>query len=196
MDPDKQIHNIFSCCSCTFYSVVLKITVGFKFKSIKVGSEIEHLMYRGKNISFPQSHIIIRLGKVWTAIERLSTIWKSDITDKIKLNFFQAVAVLVLMYGWTTWKEVEKKLDRNYTRTIGSVWINDGSSIQQNSNYTGTGLSQNIQVRRTRHDGYSCRREDKQISDVKQIDSYTYRQNRADLPKIIFISSAWTLDAV
>ena len=37
------------------------------------------------------------------AINRLSTIWKSDSSDKIKRVFFQVVAASVLLYSCTTW---------------------------------------------------------------------------------------------
>ena len=30
----------------------------------------------------------MRLAKAWTAIDRLSVIWKSDLTDEIKRSFF------------------------------------------------------------------------------------------------------------
>ena len=53
--------------------------------------------------------------------DRLSVIWKSDLTDKIKRSFFQAVIASILLYGYTTWtlsKRMEKKLDGNYTRML------------------------------------------------------------------------------
>ena len=46
--------------------------------------------------------INMRLIKAWTAINRLSIIWKSDLSDKIKCNFFQSVVVSILPYGCTT----------------------------------------------------------------------------------------------
>ena len=61
----------------------------------------------------------MQLMKAWTAIDRLSIIWKSDLTDKMKRTFFQAAVVSILLYGCTTWmltKRLEKKLDANYTR--------------------------------------------------------------------------------
>ena len=36
-------------------------------------------------------------------INRLSTIWKSDLTDKMKRSFFQAAVTSILLYGCTTW---------------------------------------------------------------------------------------------
>ena len=65
-----------------------------------------------------------RLTKAWTAIDRLSTIWKSDLTDKMKWSFFQAAIVSILLYGCTTWtltKRLEKKLDGKYTRMLRTV---------------------------------------------------------------------------
>ncbi len=35
------------------------------------------------------------LTKAWTAIDRLSIIWKSNLTDKMKRSFFQAAVVLI-----------------------------------------------------------------------------------------------------
>ena len=53
------------------------------------------------------------------AIDRLSIIWISDLSDKIKQDFFQALVELVLLYSCTTWtltKSLKKKLIENYSR--------------------------------------------------------------------------------
>ena len=66
----------------------------------------------------------MRLAKAWTAIDRLSIIWKSDLTDKMKHSFFQAAVVSILLYGCTTWtltKCMEKKLDGNCTRMLQAI---------------------------------------------------------------------------
>ena len=39
---------------------------------------------------------------IWTTIDRLSTIWKSDLTDEIKQEFCEYVAVPVPLYSCTT----------------------------------------------------------------------------------------------
>ena len=41
----------------------------------------------------------LRLKQVWTVIDKLSIIRKSDLTDKIKRSFFQAAVVSTLLYG-------------------------------------------------------------------------------------------------
>ena len=50
-------------------------------------------MYLGSCVSSTERDLDIRLAKVWTAFDRLSIIWKSDLFDKIKREFFQPVAV-------------------------------------------------------------------------------------------------------
>ena len=62
-----------------------------------------------------------RLEKVGIAIDRLSVIKKSDLSDKIKHSFFQAMVVPILLKGCTTWKltkRMERKLDGNCTRML------------------------------------------------------------------------------
>ena len=53
----------------------------------------DHFIYSTSNILFTESNINVCIGKVWTAIIRLPTIWISDITDKIKQEFFQGIAM-------------------------------------------------------------------------------------------------------
>ena len=80
--------------------------------------------YLGSSVSSTEKDIDTRLTKAWTAIDRLSIIWKSDLTDKMKRGFFQAVVVSILLYGCTTWtltKRLEKKLDGNYTRMLRTI---------------------------------------------------------------------------
>ncbi len=48
-----------------------------------------------------EKDIDTRLMKAWTAIDKLSVIWKSDMTDKMKRSFFQAAVVSMLLYGST-----------------------------------------------------------------------------------------------
>ena len=49
--------------------------------------------YLGSSISSMETDIDTRLTKAWIAYNRLSVIWKSDLTDKIKRSFFQAAIV-------------------------------------------------------------------------------------------------------
>ena len=44
----------------------------------------------GSSVSSTEKDIDPRLTKAWTAINKLSIIWKSDLTDKMKRSFFQS----------------------------------------------------------------------------------------------------------
>ena len=85
---------------------------------------VDKFTYIGSGVSSTEKYTDTRLTKAWTAIDRLSIIWKSDLTDKMKRSFFQAAVVSILLYGCTTWtltKRLEKKLDGNYTRMLRAI---------------------------------------------------------------------------
>ena len=85
---------------------------------------VDKFTYRGSSVSLTETDINMQLAKVWTVINSLLVIWKSDMTDKIKRSFFQTAVMLILLYGWTTWiltKRMEEKLDSNYTRMLRAI---------------------------------------------------------------------------
>ena len=73
---------------------------------------VDKFTYLGSSVESTEKDIETRLTKAWTAINRLSTIWKSDLTDKMKGSFFQAAVTSILLYGCTTWT-LTKWLERN-----------------------------------------------------------------------------------
>ena len=82
---------------------------------------VDKFTYLRSNVSSTKKDIDTQLTKAGTAIDRLSIIWKSDLTDKMKRCFFQAAVVSILLYGCTTWtltKRLENKLDGKYTRRL------------------------------------------------------------------------------
>ena len=58
---------------------------------------VDKFTYLGSSVSSTKKDIDTRLTKAWTAIDRLSIIWKSDLTDKMKRSFFQAAVVSILL---------------------------------------------------------------------------------------------------
>ena len=60
---------------------------------------VDKFTYLGSSVSSTEKDIDARLTKAWTAIDRLSIIWKSDLTDKVKRSFFQAAVVSTVLYG-------------------------------------------------------------------------------------------------
>ena len=63
---------------------------------------VDKFTYLGSSVSSTEKDIDTWLTKSWTPIERLSMIWKSKLTDKMKHSFFQAAVVSILLYGCTT----------------------------------------------------------------------------------------------
>ena len=127
--------------------------------------------YLGSSISSTENDIDTRLTKAWTAIDKLSIIRKSDLSDKMKRSFFQAAVVSKLLRGCTTWtltKLLEKKLDGNDTRMLRPIF--NKSRRQHPTRHQLYGhlppITKTIQVRRTRHAGHCWRSKDELISDV------------------------------
>ena len=85
---------------------------------------VDKFTYLGSSVSSTEKDINTWVMKAWTAIDRLSIIWKSDLTDKMKRSFFQSAVISILLYGCTTWtqtKWLEKKIDGNYTRMLRGI---------------------------------------------------------------------------
>ena len=85
---------------------------------------VDKFTYLRNSVSSTETDVDTRLAKAWTAIGRLSIIWKSDLNDKMKSSFFQSAVVSILLYGchtWTLTKRMEKKLDGNYTRILRAI---------------------------------------------------------------------------
>ena len=145
----------------------------------------------GSSVSSTENDIDTRLTKAWTAIDRLSVIWKSDLTDKRKRSFFQAAVVSILLYGCTTWtqtKRLEKKLDGNYTRMLRAIlnksWRKHPTRHQLYVHLPP--ITKTIQARRTRYAGHCWRSKDELISDVIQW-TPTYGQAKAGRPARTYI---------
>ena len=85
---------------------------------------VDKFTYLWSSVSSIEKDMNTRLTKAWTAIDRLSIKWKSDLTDKMKRSFFQSTVISILQYGCTSrklTKRLEKKLDGNYTRMVRAI---------------------------------------------------------------------------
>ena len=150
-------------------------------------------------ISSTEKDIDTRLTKAWTAIDRLSIIWKSDLTNKMKCSFFQAAVVSILLYGCTTWtltKQLKKKLDGNYTRMLRAIlnksWRQHPTRHQLYGHLPP--ITKTIQVRRTRHAGHCWRSKDELISDVLLWTPHMAKQKQDDQLEHTYISNVRTQD--
>ena len=102
---------------------------------------VDKFTYIGSSVSSIEVDSNTRLAKPWTAIDRISIIWSSDMTDKIKRCFFQGPVVSILLYGCTTWmltKRMEKKLDSNHTKMLRATLNMSWKQHLQNRSCTAT----------------------------------------------------------
>ena len=90
----------------------------------------------------------------------------------ICMCIFQAAIVSILLYGCTTWtlsKQLEKRLDGNYTRILRAIlnrsW-RQHSTKQQLCGHQPPN-TKTIQIRRNRHAGHCWRSKDELISNVR-----------------------------
>ena len=145
----------------------------------------------GSSVASTEKDIDMRLMKAWTDINRLSIIWKSDLTDKMKRSFFQAAVTSILLYGCTTWiltKWLERKLDGNYTKMLRAIlnksWRQHPTRHQLYGHLPP--IMKTIQVRQTRHAGHCWRSRDELISDVL-LWTPTHGRAKAGWPARIYI---------
>ena len=152
---------------------------------------VDKFTYLGSSVSSTEKDIDTRLTKAWTAIDKLSIIWKSNLTDKMKRSFFQAAVVSILLYGCTTCtltKRLEKKLDGKHTRMLRAIlnksWRQHPTKHQLYGHLPP--IMKTIQVRRTRHAGHCWRSRDELISDVL-LWTPTYGRAKAGRPARTYI---------
>ena len=132
---------------------------------------VDKFTYLGSSVSSTETDIDTRLAKTWTAIDRLSVVWKSDLADKINYSFLQEEVVSILLYGCTTWtltKRIKKKLDGNYTRMLRAI-LNKSWRLHPTKQQLYGHLplvTKTIKVRRTRRAGHCWKSRDELISDV------------------------------
>ena len=120
---------------------------------------VDKFTYLGSSVSSTEKVIDTRLTKAWTAIKRLSIIWKSNLTDKIKRSFFQAAVESIVLCGCTTWtltKRLEKKIDGNYTRISRAILNRSWQQHPTRRQLYGhlPPITKTIQARRNRHAGH------------------------------------------
>ena len=166
---------LLSLCFCLCLSVFVSVSVCLSV-SINIYiyiyitlSDWDKVTYLGSIGISSEKDINTWLAKAWTAIHKLSVIWKSDLTNKMKRCFFQAAVVSILLYGCTTQtltKRTEKKLDSNYTGMLRAI-LNKSWRQRPIKLYCQLPpITKTIKVRRTRHAGYCWRTRNELISDV------------------------------
>ena len=120
-------------------------------------SRVDKFTYLGSSVSSSDTDINTRLGKTWTAIDRLLVIWKS-VSSK-QLSYW---------YCYMDALRMEKNVESNYTRMLRAIlnksWRQHSTKQQLCSHLPP--ITKTIKVRRTRHAWYCWRSRDDLISDV------------------------------
>ena len=101
----------------------------------------------------------------------MDKIWKSDLSDNLKRNFFQAAVESVLVYGSVSWmltKICEKRIDGAYTRmlhvALNKSWKDHPTNKELYGNIPKISIS--IQQQRMRFAGHCWRSKEELITDV------------------------------
>ena len=162
----------------------------------------QNLSETSRQIHLPRKQCLINrkrhrhTTKAYTAIDSLSIIWKSDLTDKMKCSFFQAAGRIdtATLTTWTLTKRLKKKRDGKLHKNVAkkywtSPWRQHPTKHQLYDHLPL--ITKTIQVRRTRHAGHCWRSRDEFISEY----SYgppTYGQAKAGWPdRNIHTAALW-----
>ena len=89
---------------------------------------VDKFTYLGNSVASTEKNIDTRLTKAWTAINRLSIIWKSDLTNKMKCSFFHgsgrintAIWMHYMDSNKTTEEEARWQLHKNAASNLEQV---------------------------------------------------------------------------
>ena len=139
---------------------------------------VDKYTYLGSSVSSNETDFDTRLAKAWTAIDRLSVVWKSDLNDKMKRSFFQAAIVSILLNGCLTWtptKRMEKKFDVNYAGMLRAI-LNKSWRQHPTKRQLYGHLPLVTKTIKIRHAGHCWRSRDELVNDVLL---WTLSQGRA-----------------
>ena len=90
---------------------------------------VDKFTYLVSSVASTEKDIDTRLTKAWTAINRLSIIWKSDLTDKMKQflpgsgHIDTAIWMHYMDSNKTAGEEARRQLHKNTTRDLEEVLV-------------------------------------------------------------------------
>ena len=140
---------------------------------------VDNFTYLSSSVSSTESNVNIRPAKAWTAIDGVSIVWESYLSEKY---FFQAADMSVLLYGCTPRtlsKRPEKKLDANSTRMLQVtlyIYIQQmlKAALHEKHLYSHLPLIiKAIQIRWMRHTGHCWRSKNELVLGNRQERTYS-----------------------
>ena len=174
----KQIGLYLNADKTEFICENQDASVGMKSLADKHIKQVLDFKYLGSYIASTEHDVNIRLGKAWSALNQLDKIWKSNLSDNLKRNFFRAAVESVLVYGsvsWTLTKKCEKRIDEAYTRmlrvALNKSWRDHPTNKELYENIPK--ISSSIRQQRMRFAGHCWRSKEELIADCTSLESQT-----------------------
>ena len=75
--------------------------------------KVEEFYYLGSSMSSSERDVDVRISKGWATLDKLRTISKLNLPEKIKRDFFRDTVESVLIYGASTWTLTKSLLQRH-----------------------------------------------------------------------------------
>lgn len=129
---------------------------------------VDDFLYLGSWINSCDKDISTRIGKSWSALNKLNIIWKSTLPTPLKIAFFKSTVQSVLLYGSSTWtltKSLAKRLDGAYTKMLrvvkGVTWRQHVTNDQLYGDLVK--ISEVIKEQRTKFSGHCWRSKEETI---------------------------------
>ena len=127
--------------------------------------KVNDFKYLGSWVNSTERDLKVRKALAWRALNDLSKVWKSSLSRRIKISFFQATVESVLLYGcesWTLKASLEKSLDGSYTRMLRVVLnIDPHKHVANEQLYSGLPrISDRVAARRMKLAGHCYRHQE------------------------------------
>ena len=69
----------------------------------KIIKQVNDFKYLGSYVASTDHDVNVRIGQDWAALNSMTSIWKSNLSVKLKKNFFRSTVESILVYGSITW---------------------------------------------------------------------------------------------
>ena len=132
---------------------------------------VNNFKYLGAHVPSSNHDFNIRKALAWSAINKLDRIWKSHLSQDLKIRFFRACVESILLYNsetWTITRAMEIKINGLYTKLLRRVLNVSWHDHVTNKDLYGKlpSLSSTIRQRRLRFAGHCFRAENQPVTNL------------------------------
>ncbi|XP_015753298.1 PREDICTED: uncharacterized protein LOC107333054 [Acropora digitifera] len=154
---------------------------------------IKDFKYLGAWIDNTEADVKSRKAAAWKACNKLTRIWKSDLSRPIKTSLLTATVESVLLYGseaWTLTKQLKKQLDGCYTRMLRTALGIHWSQHMTNEDLYGDRpkITDKIRPRRLKFAGH-CRTQEDELVSKLVLWLPTHGQRKQGRPPLTYIDT-------